>query len=262
MRHYWSQQNRLPIWGKSVEVSHFISLKAEGGILQGREWYPRGWHPNPDREEKRREKFSRAWKGKTEKRWPPQEESLAKEWPSSRWSQHPLGFSIGWNQQETGGLEETLDAVYEATAVAEGRVEESGEGSSGTQGRQLVDRPNWVQLEGSADVPRQYRTLPKVMCEAVIHNFLKKWMKHNYSAFKLLTILEEIKGLKFGNRKEDTSQDVCVPYDWGWGSINPSPQARGNRFWKASSERLICAPSVWGDTAVWANVSLLRAKNM
>lgn len=89
-------------------------------------------HPHLDREEKRREKFSRTGKKKTEKKRPLQEEPLAKEWqvqggPSTCW----LG-----NQQETRSLEETLAIVCNVTAVAESGVEEYGRDT----GRQLADR--------------------------------------------------------------------------------------------------------------------------
>lgn len=70
-----------------------------------------------------------------------------------------------------------------------------------------------VQLEDLADAPKQYRMFPKVTSEAVLHNFQKKWMKLNDSGFRILTILDEVKGWKFGNRNEATFQDVFVTYD-------------------------------------------------
>lgn len=76
------------------------------------------------------------------------------------------------------------------------------------QGQMEDNLQREVQLEGSAAAPRQYITLPKVMCEPMIQTFQKKSMKSGYTVFMLLTILEGLKGLKFGNRRE-----VCVPCD-------------------------------------------------
>lgn len=74
------------------------------------------------------------------------------------------------------------------------------------QGQMEDNAQRAVQLEGSAATPRQYITLPKVMCKTMIQTLQKKSMKSGYTVFMLLTILEGIKGLKFGNRRE-----VCVP---------------------------------------------------